>query len=354
MFIRSGDFEVSIHSLLFQPEFYLFDFNPQHGLTRFLVVREDIQDQAPFIDIRLEQMAQAKFNVSTQELFSLEGQHDIERPAIHYIFHHAFVCSTLLARCLNQIDAFFSLKEPWILRRLADFKRAKRPPEAQWREMFKKYNALLSKNFSNGQSTVVKASNVANNLIVDVLKLMPDSRILYLYSDLQSFLVSNLKKTAETQQKMPALYSSFSKDSDFAKRFSRFADPNRFSLLEVCALIWVANLYSLNRVLRRHPEGAVVTLDMHSLLSDPEKYLSKTSGYFGHEPSQHDLDLMTHENVMQRNAKDPRQRYGSEARQKESEPILQRHQAEIDAVLKWIDPVIADLGLDEFMQSRAI
>jgi len=354
MYLRSGDFDVSIHSLLFQPEFYLFDFNPQAGLTRFLVIREEVLEQVPFVDINVERMAQANFSVSTAELLSLEGQHDIDRPPVNYIFHHSFVCSTLLARCLNQIDAFFSLKEPWILRRMADVKRAAPPKEAQWRELFQKYNALLSKDFSAGRSTLIKATNVANNLIVDVIKFMPASRILYLWSDLRGFLVSNLKKTAETQQKMPGLYDAFSGDSDFRKRFSQFADVSGTSLLRVCALIWVANLYSLQRVLGKHPDAAVTTLEVDALLTEPLVTLQKTSEFFGHAPSQEELGLMTHRNIMHRNAKDPRQQYGDAIRREEARKIDADNQAEIDAVIEWINPVIADLDLVEFMRGHAV
>ena len=354
MYLRGSDFEVGVHSLLFQPEFYLFDFDPRAGLTRFLVMREEILEQAPFIDIRVERMAQASFRVSTDELMSLEGQHAIERPPVNYIFHHSFVCSTLLARCLNQIDAFFSLKEPWILRRLADTKRAAPLAEADWRDKCRQYNALLSKEFSAGRSTLIKATNVANNLVVDVVRLMPASRILYLWSDLRSFLVSNLKKNAETQQKMPRLYKAFASDSDFGKRFSQFADARGASLLRVCALIWVANLYSLQRVVGEHPNAAVSTLEMGALLNEPLVSLQKTSEYFGHTPSQQELGLMTHRDIMQRNAKDPRQQYGNEVRREEAQKIDAANRAEIDAVLDWIDPVIAELGLVDFMRGHAV
>ena len=354
MYLRASDFELSVHSLLFQPEFYLFDFDQRAGLTRFLVIREQMLEQAPFIDIRVERMAQANFRVSTAELMSLEGQHNINRPPVNYIFHHSFVCSTLLARCLNQIDAFFSLKEPWILRRLADTKRARPSAEAQWREIFQKYNALLSKDFSAGRSTLIKATNVANNLIVDVINFMPASRILYLWSDLRSFLVSNLKKTAETQQKMPQLYNEFASDSDFRKRFSQFANVSGTSLLRVCALIWIANLYSLQCVLGKHPGAAVSTLEMDALLAEPLITLQKTSEFFGHTPSQEELGLMTHKDVMQRNAKDPRQQYGDAIRREEAQKIDAANHAEIDAVIEWINPVIADLGLVEFMRDHAV
>jgi hypothetical protein len=354
MQLRSSDFEVNIHGLLFQPEFYLFDFDPRANKTRFLVMREQILEQAPFIDIRIERMAQASFRVWTNELMSLEGQHNIERPPVNYIFHHSFVCSTLLARCLNQLDAFFSLKEPWILRRLADTKRAAPPAEAEWRELFQKYNALLSKQFSAGRSTLIKATNVANNLIVDVVKFMPASRILYLWSDLRSFLVSSLKKNVETQQKMPRLYKGFASDSDFGERFSGFADSQGSSLLHFCALIWVANLYSLQRVLGNYPNAPVSTLEMDALLNEPRNSLQKTSEFFGHRPNRQELGHMTHRDIMQRNAKDPRQQYGGEIRREEAQAIDAANHAEIDAVLDWINPLIAELGLVGFMRSHAV
>ncbi len=354
MHLRASKFEISVHSLLFQPEFYLFDFDQRAGLTRFLVIREHILEQAPFIDSRIEVMAQASFRVPTSKLMSLEGKHNIDRPPVNYIFHHSFVCSTLLARCMNQIDAFFSLKEPWILRRLADTKRTMPLADAQWQEIFQKYNALLSRDFSTGRSTVVKATNVASNLMVDVIKFMPASRILYLWSDLRSFLVSNLKKTAETQQKMPLLYKAFASDSDFGDRFSQHADESDASLLRVCALIWVANLYSLQRLMQKYPDAAVRTLAMDALLTEPRLSLQETSKFFGHTPSQEELGLMMHKDIMQRNAKDPRQQYSDAIRREEAQKIDAANHAEIDAVIEWIDPVIEELKLFDFMRSHAV
>jgi len=121
--VKTKEFKATIPALLFDPSFFVFDFAPNVELTKFLLVDENVLEQSPFVDVRFEPLSHAHFWVNTKELFALEGSHNIARPQPVYIFHHAFVCSTLLARCLNQIDAFFSLKEPWILRRLADFKR---------------------------------------------------------------------------------------------------------------------------------------------------------------------------------------------------------------------------------------
>lgn len=355
MIIRSGDFEVSVHSLLFQPEYYLFDVAMHTGLSKFLIISENFLDLAPFVDIKMEPVAQAKFSVKTRELFALEGQHDTARPKIHFIFHHAFVCSTLLARCLNQIGAFFSLKEPWILRRLSDIKRTQRDsiPDAQWREMFVKYTSLLAKNYETGREVVVKATNVANNLIEDVITISPERKILYLYSDPESFLISNLKKTPETQKKMPSLYQSFTQDSDFVQRFKEYADSSKFTLLQVCALIWVANIYNLQSVVKTKKYDGLRTLEMQTFLSDAEHAVAGVSKHFGHAPNADERALMVHPDVMQNNAKDQRCKYSNLLREQESKRIREIHGQEIADVVSWIDPVIRELQLIEFLESRA-
>ena len=352
MYIKSNDFEASIASLLFQPEYYLFDFSANGSTSKFLVTSEENLDLAPFTDIRFEPLAQARFSVSTKKLFSLEGQHEMARPTVHFVFHHAFVCSTLLARCLNQIDAFFSLKEPWIMRRLSDFKRAQKVPLAptQWREMFTRNVSLLSKNYRGGRSTVIKATNVANNLIDDVMELMPENKLLYLYSSLESFLVSNLKKPAETQRKMPSLFTSFARDTDFDKRFKHYSDPRQLSLLQVCALIWTVNIYNLIKATERHGDSNLLKIHMDVLLSNPVDTLARISKHFGHLASAAELDLMTHPKVMHTNAKDQRQRHGSDVRRQEANLILQTHGRQIQDTMAWIDPLVGELGLLEFLQ----
>jgi len=236
MLIPTKDFKVTASSLLFDPELYLFDFSPDLTTSKFLVVDEKKLDLAPFIDIHFEPLAQGQFSIPTKELISLEKMHGMKRPPSVFIFHHAFVCSTLMARCLNQIDAFFSLKEPWILRRLSDLKRAQRHQinDDYWQQVFSSYLGLIAKNYHGGKSAVIKVTNVANNLLEDVLHYLPGHKILYLYSDLESFLISNLKKPQDTQTKMPGLARNFLADGNFSKKYPHFCNINQLNFLHVC------------------------------------------------------------------------------------------------------------------------
>jgi hypothetical protein len=350
MLIKTTDFRINAPALLFDPEYFVFDFALDSGLTKFLVVDESNLRLAPFTDIRFEPLAQAQFAMPTKELFGLERMHNTKRPQTAFIFHHAFVCSTLLARCLDQIDDFFSLKEPWILRRLADLKRTqgRRIPPNQWREMFSGYLGLLANNYKSGKTPVIKVTNVANNLITDVLKFQPDQKILYLYSDLESFLVSNLKKPRDTQEKMPDLAVAFLMDGDFAQKFPAFSNVPRLNFLQVCSLIWLVNLYNFQRSVVKFEPSNIKTLEMTDFLTNMAENLQNLSKFFGHEASANEVEQMMDPGVTETDAKHQDKVYGRESKQQETAQVLDKHGNEIGETIKWIKPLIEKLGILEF------
>ncbi len=356
MFVKTREFRITAPALLFDPALYPFDFAPREGLTKFLVVDESILELSPFVDVRFEPLAKANFWVDTRDLFALESARDVQRPRPAFIFHHSFACSTLLARCLGRIEAFFSLKEPWILRRLADHKRARGNPETgpQWRDMFCNYAGLLCRNFATGRMPVVKATNVANNLLVDVFRFLPDSPVLYLYSDLESFLASNLKKSPDTQRKIPGLAQEFLGDSDFLRRFPMMRDLSQLTFLQVCALTWLVNLYNLRESMGQHPRARASTLDVQDFLGDLPRSLGSVSRHFGHAPSAGDVQRMTDSQVLGTNAKDQSKPYGVEQRRVELNEIRTRHDAELKDAMAWIDPLTKELEILDFMRGHRL
>ena len=353
MQIKPGDFQLTAQALLFDPELYLFDFVPDRDTSRFLMVQEKNLDLAPFVDIRFEPLAQGQFTVSTKELFALEKMHNIKRPQSAFIFHHAFVCSTLLARCLNQLDAFFSLKEPWILRRLSDFKRNQGQliTRKQWREMFSCNLNLLARNYKTGTKPVIKVTNVANNLVSDVLNYLPGHKILYLYSDLKSFLVSNLKKPKDTQEKMPGLAASFLSDEDFAQRFPQFSQVRQLSFLQVCAVIWMVNLYNFKRSTEKFSTSNVKTLEMDHFLNNMDASLVLLSNFFGHQATTAEVQQMLDPGIIQTNAKHQNIAYGQQTRKAETDQIIHQYGNDIDKVMNWVRPLLKELSLMDYCAS---
>src|SRR5687767_9874339 len=82
-----------------------------------------------------------------------------EAAPIHFIFHSAYCCSTLLARALDIEGVSMGLKEPVILNDISGWKRRGGEP-ARVAEALDSAMALLARPFAPGEAIVVKASNV--------------------------------------------------------------------------------------------------------------------------------------------------------------------------------------------------
>lgn len=343
-------------ALLADPHYYLYDTIPERGETRFLVTNERELAAATFADIRFEKSATGDVRVNSQALVQLVHETPVDRPETGFVFHHAFVCSTLLARSLNEIPAFFSLKEPWILRRLADIKRqhAGTIPADHWKLIVSAYVDLLAKQYKSGDTLIVKATNVANNLLWDVFCFWPERPVLYMHSDVRAFLVTNLKKNRETQQKMPTLLMDFVKDSDIRSKFGVIDIPDNRSLLQTCALIWAANIYTLKCAAEEYSPAQLKCLDMDTFLEHPKATMRSVSRHFGHDPNEHDMLRMTSKDIMGRNAKDRNVRFDSATKAGEDQRVLDARREEIEAVVEWIDPLVSELGLYEFLRDRAL
>ena len=341
MLLDASSMKVSIYRLMVDPEFYVFEYAESSNTSEFLIIDEELLEIAPFVDTRLEPYARGRFTIPTRELDDLVANMPQARPRQYYIFHHAFVCSTLLARCLAQADAFFSLKEPQIVRRLADMARIHRSEpgkrdERGWGTFLNTHLQLLAKNYKKGKSVVVKASNLANILMPEILRHSRQAKLIYMYGPLEAFLISNLKKLVETQQKIPSLLSLMARDGDFNRQYPALADVSGFSLLQQCAVLWLAsNHHFLAQAGTEYPQR-VRTLNMDDFLSRPRESLSHASRFFDYEAGAEELDQMAGAAVMERHAKDPNLPYGAAIRERENAEVRREHGAAIAAAAGWL------------------
>ena len=188
----------------------------------------------------------------------------------------------------------------------------------------------------------------------DLMRHLPAQKMLYLHSDLESFLISNLKKTSDTQKKMPALAKEFLGDGNFAQRFPQMSDLSKLSFMQVCALLWLVNLYNFEQAVDTYGSSQVKTLDAHILLSDMPATLGSLSRFFGHDPSTAEIQQMMDPQVVQTNAKDQSKPYGNEQRQFETRQIKSRYAADLASAEAWISPLITELGVLDFLHSHRL
>ena len=111
---------------------------------------------------------------------------------LHFIFHTSFCGSTLLAKALEISGVATSMKEPAVLINLAN--RVLASNDQANADRLEVVLRLLERPFAAGEAVITKQSNFANRLVDPVLRARPASRTILLYSDLETYLVSLLKR----------------------------------------------------------------------------------------------------------------------------------------------------------------
>ena len=358
MDVAVSSMKVSVYRLMVDPEFYLYNYAPNDDTSQFLIVEEQQLEAAPFIDSRFEPLARGRFHISTRQLAELDRNLPKPRPRQYYIFHHAFVCSTLLARCLALSNGFFSLKEPHILRCLADIKAGNQPPystagQAGWGRFVNTQLRLLAKEYSHGDRVVVKATNLANNLITDVLA-FTDARLIYMHGSLSDFMISNLKKPAATRVKIRDLLLRMAAYGDLLQRFPQFRDIDAMNFLQHCALLWLVSNDHLLAQLKPDARDRVRAVHQDEFLSATRETLERASRWFGHAPTPKELERMTAPGTLDRHAKDPNQPYDRSMREAENAAVRKEHAAALDRTAEWVRPAAEQLSLEARLAELAL
>ncbi|MDX1571313.1 MAG: hypothetical protein R3200_12585 [Xanthomonadales bacterium] len=217
--------------------------------------------------------------------------------------------------------------EPLALRDLADAKRQGTATD----DTLEVVLDLLLKPPRGEQAVLIKPSNLVNNLINQLLDACPEARALLMTSSLESFLLSCLKKPADTRGKMPWLLSMVAEGSDFLVRIGQ-PDPKQLDYLQVCALVWLAHRNQLSAQCHTRLRW----LRMEEFLAD-QRVSIEGAARFLHlaQPEPEHLQA-----CLSRNAKEPGLRYGPEQRRAEAARVRKRYGSAIIATIGWLDDEI--------------
>ncbi len=197
---------------------------------------------------------------------------------LHFIFHSAFCCSTLLANVLDLPGISTSLKEPVILNDILGWQ-ARGADPARVGLVLESALQLLGRPFEPGEAVIVKPSNVVSALIPAMLQLRPDARALLLHAPLPVFLASVARKGLEGRLWVRELAWKFSRD-----RFSEFgfSEEERFRQtdLQVAALGWLAQQRLFAGLAQTLGVQRIKTLNSEELLARPADAIIRISAHF--------------------------------------------------------------------------
>jgi len=112
---------------------------------------------------------------------------------VHFIFHSAFCCSTLLVSAFDAAGMSMGLKEPMLFNDISGWRhRGAQGPQVA--RVLDESLHLLARPFSPGEAIIIKPSNIANPLIPAIMALRAEARAVFLYAPLPDYLISIARK----------------------------------------------------------------------------------------------------------------------------------------------------------------
>lgn len=260
---------------------------------------------------------------------------------IHFIFHSAFCCSTLLARAFDREGLAMGLKEPLILNDMTGWRRR----GASGRDVAEVTDGalkLLARPFAAGEAVIVKPSNIVNGLIRMLMALRPGANALLLYAPLPVFLTSVAKKGLDGRLWVRELFIGFRKDG-LVQRLG-FDDEQFFGQtdLQIAAAGWLAQ-QGLFADLIGMLGSRVRSLDSETLLDRPNEAVAALGALYGLPLD----DAAVAEIVagpFKRNSKSG-EAFGRTEREAEYAGAAAAHRDEIAKVTQWAEIVADKAGI---------
>jgi len=296
----------------------------------FLAIDQGVLEHSTFLDTRIE----APLGQAVAVPVDIAVQAEMPISPLAWLFHTSFCCSTLLARVLHLPPYQVVLKEPLVLRRLGDARHARWPVE----ELTGPTVRLLARPWDPGGAVVVKPTHAALNVAADLLAATPHSRGVILTSSLDDFLVSNLKKTEETQAKVPALAERALQAGTFHARLppGALAPPD---LLAAAALQWAAQRELCVDILAGAGPQRLRFIDASALLDDVPAMAWQCAQWLRLPVPQEALSSHAVD-VSRRNAKAVEAEYDALRRAADVRLIQSRCGRQIEAARRWFDRMV--------------
>ncbi|MBW6522025.1 hypothetical protein KZ810_00800 [Sphingomonas sp. RHCKR47] len=259
---------------------------------------------------------------------------------MHFIFHSAYCCSTLLARSLDVPGVATTLKEPQVLNDMVGWRHRGATP-AQIRPVLDQSLALLARPFEDAESVIVKPSNVVNALIGGMLSLRTDAHALLMYAPLPVFVASIARKGMWGRLWVRDLLKKQLADGIVDLGFS----PGDYLLhtdLQAAAVGWLAQQALFTRLATAMPHR-VRLLSSEVLVSQPARSIDAVAKLFGLRLEEKSVAALVADNFT-RDAKTGAA-FEVGRRSQDQADGLALHRDEIEKVVVWAHAVAEAAGV---------
>jgi hypothetical protein len=230
---------------------------------------------------------------------------------LHFIFHTAFCCSTLLTRALDVPGVSMGLKEPAVI---VSFAR-------HW--MHPRHRAgvpaaldttldLLARPMGRGETQIVKPTNAANYIAPYLLNARGrTSKAILLFSNLEVYLKAIARRGESGAAMARTFLAGFLATIPF-DNVTPPLDPAQLTDLQAAAAAWLMNMTYFEEIMRRLGPARVRALNGDSLVTDPARTLGAAAAFLDLPDPPGGWESVAAGHVFQEHAKTPQKRFDAD------------------------------------------
>lgn len=261
---------------------------------------------------------------------------------VHFIFHSAFCCSTLLARAFDIDGKAMGLKEPVVLNDIVGWRLRGADPRRVG-EALDHALTLLAQPFAPGETCIIKPSNLLNGLAPGIMTLRPQANALLLHAPLDIFLKSVAKKGMWGRLWVRDLMVKQLKENLIHLGLDHEQLMGATDL-QAAAVGWLAQHALFAKMAATLGPKRVRTLDSETLLARPHDTMVELANLFQVPLDAGEIDAIASGPAFTEHSKTGGQ-FGSAARLDEYAEAFALHGEEIEKVGHWAAVIAENIGI---------
>ena len=317
----------NIHNLLSNPKWFPYKFSSDYKDITFVKTTSEQLRKAPFLDSRFLTKSNEMVSLKVKEISSAMLSPSKQ---LAFIFHSAFCCSTLFAGALDKPKKTLVLKEPEIMMSLANAKRMiirNNRPNQDYKILINLVMRLLSRPFSPQESIVIKPTNSANNLIVDIHE--KDIPYIFIHSNFEDFLISILKKGEACKSFIRTQFNIFSLDQSIMSQINP-RQAMTLTDLQVAYFVWQHQI----NIFHNFSHQKLIIQDKY-FLENKEKTLFLAIEALNLKNSKAEILKLISSDYFSKNIKSKDKALNAITREREANKLRLHYDREINATLVW-------------------
>lgn len=255
-----------------------------------------------------------------------------------YIFHLGHVGSTLISRLLGAVEGVLALREPQILRSLAEIESRRHRVDCLWNPdridgRIRTLRRLFARRFRPGERSIVKATSFASQIATRLVG--PDAKAVFLRVSAASYLTTIL--AGENSRKEAAVLAP-----QRLARLERLLPDMPWRLWsmregEKFALGWLVEMLTLENAERALPGGSILPVDFDAFLAQPSGELLAMARHLALTLDEAAALKLVEGPLMNRYSKAPEHAYSPQLRAELQRQAAEQHREALAEGLAWLE-----------------